>query len=183
MAPCAPSPSCQLCELCEARVRPWALRGRGRGVNSSQWARKQVCLGPSGGVEYLNPGVTILSFNGKNVDHRAGELVINSAPYHHINVFLDKLNISTPLTHHSSRSTFPTIFRKFRMMSEWWNVDDGIGDDLSVWPEPEWSGEIAVSLSHFLRSQSPSGFWLVDDPMWGLWLVSEGPWLTCWDPV
>ena len=95
--PVPPPPSCQLCELCEARVRPWALRGRGRGVNSSQWARKQVCLGPSGGVEYLNPGVTILCFNGKNVDHRAGELVINSAPYHHINVFLDKLNISAAL--------------------------------------------------------------------------------------
>ena len=105
------SPSCQLCELCEAGGGQGALRGRGRGVNSSQWARKQVCLGPSGGVEYLNPGVTILNFNGKNVDRRAGELVINSAPYHHINVFLDRpkyLLTSSPLII-LSNSTFPAI--------------------------------------------------------------------------
>ena len=88
-APPPPSLSCQLCELCEAGEATELLEGRGRGVNSSQWARKQVCLARGGGVEYLNPGVTIQNFNGKNVDHRTGELVINSTPHHHINVFLD----------------------------------------------------------------------------------------------
>ena len=106
---------CQLCELCEAGGEARGLPGGSTqgGEFLSAAARKQVCLGPSGGVEYLNPGVTILrDFNGKNVDHPSGELVINSAPYHHINVFLDReLNISPSSLFPAS--TFPALFRKF----------------------------------------------------------------------
>ena len=109
---------------CVNYVRPGEAMGLPGGATQggeflSAAARKQVCLGPSRGVEYLNPRVTILpDFNGKNVDHLSGELVINSAPYHHINVFLDReLNISP--SHHSSRPRhFPLYLESFDWSDE-----------------------------------------------------------------